>query len=124
MKAGEQIGNKRAFYAGGSISHCDSSVGCVGPWYRTGNRYLGLNFVINGKYHYGWARLKATGKFGTLKIILTGYAYETIPNKAIIAGKTKGSDVITVQPGSLGRLAHGWAGITAGRQAESPNGGR
>jgi hypothetical protein len=42
---------------------------------------------------------------------LTGYAYETVPNKPIIAGKTKGPDVITVQPdtapGSLGRLALG-----------------
>jgi hypothetical protein len=43
--------------------------------------------------------------------VLTGYAYETIPNKAIIAGKIKGPDVVTVQsdtaPGSLGRLALG-----------------
>jgi hypothetical protein len=38
---------------------------------------------------------------------LTGYAYETIPNKPIIAGKTKGPDVFTVQPGSLGHLARG-----------------
>jgi hypothetical protein len=44
--------------------------------------------------------------------LLTGYAYETIPNKPIAAGKTKGSDIVTVQPdagqGSLGRLALGW----------------
>jgi hypothetical protein len=46
-----------------------------------------------------------------INAILTGYAYETIPNEPIIAGKTKGSDVITVQPGtmsdSLGGLALG-----------------
>jgi len=42
-----------------------------------------------------------------LKALLTGYAYETIPNKAIITGKTKGPDMITVQPGSLGALAAG-----------------
>jgi hypothetical protein len=38
---------------------------------------------------------------------LTGYAYETIPGKPIIAGETKGPDVITMQPGSPGRLALG-----------------
>jgi hypothetical protein len=38
---------------------------------------------------------------------LTGYAYETIPNKAIVTGKTKGRDVITVRPASLGHSAAG-----------------
>jgi hypothetical protein len=33
---------------------------------------------------------------------LTGYAYETIPNKPIITGKTKGPDVITLDPATLG----------------------
>jgi hypothetical protein len=48
--------------------------------------------------------------------MLSGYAYETIANKAIIAGKTKGPDVITVQPGSLGRLAQGSSGLAAWRK--------
>jgi hypothetical protein len=38
---------------------------------------------------------------------LTGYAYETVPNKAIIAGQITGPDVITMQPETLGSLAHG-----------------
>jgi hypothetical protein len=38
---------------------------------------------------------------------LTGYAYETIPNKGIITGKTKGQDTIMVQPDMLGGLARG-----------------
>jgi len=38
---------------------------------------------------------------------LTGYAYETIPNKAILAGQITGPDVITVQPETLGGLARG-----------------
>jgi hypothetical protein len=37
---------------------------------------------------------------------LTGYAFETIPNKPIIAGKTCGPDVI-VKHGTLGELAAG-----------------
>ena len=35
------------------------------------------------------------------------YAYETVSNKPIIAGKTKDPDVITLEPGSLGGLAAG-----------------
>jgi hypothetical protein len=49
---------------------------------------------------------------------LSGYAYETIPNKAIIAGKTIGRDVITVQPGSLGHLAAGASAIPAWRSGK------
>jgi hypothetical protein len=79
----------------------------LGPWRKvTKQAYLGLRFVIKGKIHYGWARLGhiRTKPAGAL---LTGYAYETIPNKPIITGKTKGPDVITVQPTTLGRLALG-----------------
>jgi hypothetical protein len=83
-----------------------------GPWANGGkgvkNHYLGLKFVIRGKVHYGWARLTVTptnGKFFTET--LTGYAYETIPNKPIITGATKGPDVTTVQPTTLGELARG-----------------
>ena len=59
-----------------------------GPWWDVTNRYLGLKFKINGKTHYGWARLSVANDktVGTL----TGYAYETIPGKSIIAGRTKG----------------------------------
>jgi hypothetical protein len=87
-----------------------------GPWENEGkgvkSRYLGLRFKIKGKNHYGWARLTVPGGLGGLHgATMTGYAYETVPNKSIITGKTKGPDVITVQPdaapGSLGRLALG-----------------
>ena len=43
--------------------------------------------------------------------MLTGYAYETIPNKPIIAGKTHGKGVVTIEPGSLGALAAGANGL-------------
>jgi hypothetical protein len=74
-----------------------------------GAHYLGLKCQIAGKTHYGWARLNVSFDHHSKKITgtLTGYAYETIPNKPIITGKTKGPDVITVQPGSLGALAAG-----------------
>jgi hypothetical protein len=72
---------------GGGRNHCS------GSWEGGGrgvtNRYLGLEFKIKGKRHYGWARLNFPIPF---EATLTGYAYETIPNKPIITGKTKGPD--------------------------------
>jgi hypothetical protein len=91
--------------------------GC--PWRgSTVNRYLGFKFIIRRKVHYGWARLNVdTTNWlrGGIKATLTGYAYETIPNKVIITGKTKGPDVITLDPGSLGALAAGASAHSAWR---------
>jgi hypothetical protein len=56
------------------------------------DRYLGLKFVIKGTTRYGWARLTVSMEFYKVSATLKGYAYETIPGKAIIAGATKGPD--------------------------------
>ncbi len=71
--------------------------------------YLGLKFSIHGQFHYGWARLNVFTNWNApgFTAALLGYAYETIPNKPIITGKTKGPDVITIQPATLGHLARG-----------------
>ncbi len=86
-----------------------------GPWLNVSHRYLGLKFIIKGKVHYGWARLNVQSGVATL----TGYSYETIPNKPIIAGKPKGPDVITLEPASLGHLARGASGLSAWRTTNS-----
>jgi len=86
-----------------------------GPWAGKGagvrNRYLGLKFVVDGEVHYGWARLSVTlghhRQSDDVSGTLTGYAYETDPEKPIIAGRITGPDVITVQPETLGGLALG-----------------
>ncbi len=84
------------------------SLSCYGYWAGVENRFLGFKFSIKGSTHYGWARLNVgCRKVRGLDALLTGYAYETIPNKPIITGKTKGPDVITLRPGSLGQLAAG-----------------
>lgn len=86
----------------------------TGPWANGGNgekdRYLGLRFSINGQTHYGWARFNFSIKKGHLRAVLTGYAYETIANKPIVTGKTKGPDVV-LQPATLGNLARGASGL-------------
>jgi len=91
-----------------SASSSHSNTATYGQWWNTKSRYLGLQFVIDGEEHYGWARLEVgTTKQGGVPATLTGYAYETIPNKPIIVGKTKGPDD---RQGSLGALAAGSAG--------------
>jgi hypothetical protein len=87
----------------------------IGPWASKGkgveDRYLGLKFVIHGEVHYGWARLSVTlghqRQFDDVSATLTGYAYETVPDKPIIAGQITGPDVVTVEPATLGGLALG-----------------
>jgi len=119
LVAGAPVGNTQQFLnqAKEVMGWCFGrySGGCYGPWAtsRSGpvdHRYLGLKFKINGKTHYGWARLNVWVRWDTASATLTGYAYETIPGKAIVTGKTKGPDVITLppdNPGSLGHLAQG-----------------
>jgi hypothetical protein len=90
-----------------------------GPWVNHGkgvkHRYLGLKFNIKGRFHFGWARLTVGTTQFSFTATLTGYAYETVPNKPIITGKTKGPDVTTVEPASLGHLAAGASAIPAWR---------
>jgi hypothetical protein len=97
-------------------------LGYQGPWANGGkgvkDRYLGLKFAINGKTHYGWARLNVKVGYSNevyINAVLTGYAYETVPNKPIITGKTKGPDVVTVKPASLAHLARGASARSAWR---------
>jgi len=77
-----------------------------GPWRNVKQDYLGFRFVIKGKTHFGWARVKGNFNSFPYTATLTGYAYETIPNKPIIAGKTHGPNVI-VKHATLGELAVG-----------------
>ena len=51
--------------------------------------------------------VKIDSKTGAITAILTGYAYETTPNKKSIAGQTHGGDEAT-----LGRLAQGASGVS------------
>jgi len=85
---------------------------CQGPWIHAQNRYLALKFVIKGEIHFGWARLNVSCVYPhAISATLTGYAFETVVGKPILAGETKGSDV-SVDPGTLGSLARGAAAIS------------
>jgi hypothetical protein len=94
----------------------------AGQWLNSKNRYLGIKFSIGGEVHYGWARISANPGTATL----TGYAYETTPNKPILAGATEDSPVSPVEGvgrrkgkrrfATLGGLARG-----ANATVEQPN---
>jgi hypothetical protein len=64
---------------------------------KRNRHYLPLRFQIEGETHYGWARLTiefvgSPPRDGNWETTLTGYAYETIPNKSIISGQNSGTD--------------------------------
>jgi hypothetical protein len=93
LKRGDEIGPIQAFdgnpagMSGYVISVCGLKVcvGSSGPWLgKTG--YLGLSFQVNGETYYGWALLSSPKPGGSG--ILLGYAYETIPGRAMLAGET------------------------------------
>jgi hypothetical protein len=148
LKPGARIGHNRSgppFYQRGvMVGQCahgthNSAPPCsshaynkLGSWANVKDRYIGVTFAVHGKTHYGWARLSVDLSRKPFKAtaILTGYAYETIPGKAIVAGKTKGSDgdngdefsatpMPTPKPATLGALALGAPGLSIWRREES-----
>ena len=114
-------------YVGG-WEHCRYVHSTDGYWVNVSNRYLGLEFQIKGKTHYGWARLSVQVGYVYIHATLTGYAYETTAGKSIKAGQTEGAAderdeegfdpaasvtspiTDTRQPASLGMLALGAQG--------------
>jgi hypothetical protein len=108
---------------------------------RLKNRYVALKFTVNGQFHFGLARVAfAVTSKNTFYGLLTGYAYETIPNKPLNPGQRKGMDEIDnsveqpnpddAGPGAsltstipeattLGALAMGAPGLSIWRRKES-----
>jgi hypothetical protein len=136
LRTGVQVGPKRKFEEGTQamflfIRHCQRTTTggtcrtqTSGAWNNITDGYLGLKFLIRGKAHYGWARFNVTFTDQGIYGLLTGYAYETVANKAIFTGKAKGDEdeVDTVgksgptapsnqspESGTLGQLARGAA---------------
>ena len=136
FNAGSQIGAFDHFLNGAARLATYYSGGggqsAHGNWVNVTNGYLGLEFRIDGRAHYGWARL-------TVKLVnqgyryvaeLTGYAYETEPETPITAGKMSGPDeapeamstVPATAPAMLGTLAMGSTGLSMWRRQEFAGG--
>lgn len=157
MFPGARIAESRHFgglplLARGTVHTSQGPVYWIGPWADGGkgvkNRYLGIKVKAQGEVHFGWARLTVRipdPKSYMIDGLLTGYAFETIPNKPIKAGQTKEADeqVNTPAPAnsddpgegalltsptsdepqlaSLGMLALGNQGIAMWRRKEQEN---
>jgi len=144
LPAGVSVGPKGKFPGGNIMAEANainsSNEYYKGPWAGVigsggiKHHYLGLKFTIHGQTHFGWARIDVTmSKAAHIQATLTGYAYETIPNKAIITGKTKGPDevastvtadsvlhkTLSPRPAALGLLAMGSSGLSIWRREES-----
>jgi hypothetical protein len=91
------------------------------------NRYIGVRFPIKGATHYGWIRLSVDTTHYPMSATITAYAYETVPNKRILAGidstvATEGNPLRQVQgpvAPSLGMLALGADGLAFWRREET-----
>jgi len=133
LLAGVKIGPSRPFVANSLAMWGDygTSAGhSFCPWKPSTppKPYLGVKFVdTSGNVHFGWVRVSVSGISATIR----GYAYETIPNKAILAGATQGADSNAdllgpsgdlnpqaVGPASLGRLAQGAEALSAWRRED------
>jgi hypothetical protein len=82
--------HQHLFMAGfGGATKSGNSVS-FGPWRNVEQAYLGFKFIIHGKSHFGWARVKMERTQNhAFSAVINGYAYETIPNKPLIAGQTQ-----------------------------------
>jgi hypothetical protein len=141
LSRGVLVGSKQQFHGKPAVMAFAGTIDGIsaycGPWLNVKNRYLGLKFIIRGKTHFGWARLSVIStNISITSATLTGYAFETIPNKPIIAGKTYGPDDISVggpdaavtqptpEPATLGALAMGAPGLSIWKREESVGAGK
>jgi hypothetical protein len=91
-----------------------------GPWANQNNKYVGFKFLVDGKVHYGWARMSVANFGRGDAVTISGYAYETIPNKRIIEGHETG--LATEQPSAtdVSSQTHTTLGMLAGGAATLP----
>jgi hypothetical protein len=137
LLAGAKIGAKDRFKGLEMVScKADEHSGAYrfGQWINVKIRFLGFSFKINGQTHFGWARISLKQvTFCQSTGILTGYAYETVVNRTIIAGQTSSSTEVSGignsdstnrnEPPSnlatLGALALGAPALTIWRREEN-----
>ena len=142
LSSGVSLGSKGKFQAGHDFMESSKHQGgrygtpfysSQGNWGQTINRFLGVKFIIQGEVHYGWVRMDVAATTGGMYGAISGFAYETVPNKPIKTGQKSdarkkrnkgGKDLASVGPtpeqGSLGALASGALGLQGWRQQDAP----
>ena len=137
---GARIGPSLPFGAGNVLMAGILGTGCAGSSFAYCNwkgthpphAFLGVKFTdTSGNVHFGWVRITSQQSLTThFNATITGYAYETVPNRPITAGMTQGpvSDAGLISPeilapkapeaASLGMLALGAQGLSAWRKQD------
>jgi hypothetical protein len=122
LKPGAAIGPAKSFY--GCVGSCGYIFmatifpgGSEGNWLNVTNRYLGLKFYVGKDVYYGWVRMSVRAKGIAISTLVTGYAYETIPNHAIRAGQTSG----TFEHPEFEHPGYGEASLTPESPAAQPD---
>ena len=91
LPAGSGVGHSQVFAQGKtpllSFYTCGGG-GASGNWLNVSNHYLGLEFQVAGRTHYGWVQLSVKVDRTALTTVVVGFAYETVAGKAIITGET------------------------------------
>jgi hypothetical protein len=143
LVSGVSVGSKGKFQPGhevmGTELHLVSTEGSGyssrGPWRQATDRYLGVKFMIQGEVHYGWVRVDVAESDAGIYAAVSGYAYETLPNKSILTGqksdapkqrnngKPSSASVGVPAPakGALGILALGALGLQSWRGQDVPS---
>jgi hypothetical protein len=115
LNQGSAIGSKQKFLSGQNLRMARTSKSSEftyngGPFFDVQRKFLGLRFAIDGKVHYGWARVTVTSSGHGMTIKLIDYAYSTVPKQHIHAGQGIPHSEQTETPlQTLGGLARGVA---------------
>ncbi|MCH4551054.1 hypothetical protein [Aestuariibaculum lutulentum] len=69
------------------MNFCDTfSTYCKYSWENTEDKYVGLQFSVNSKIYFGWARFDVKN---SNEWTIKDYAYNSKPNAPILAGQTE-----------------------------------
>ena len=114
LKKNTRIGAGQRFRALGVM---ESSNVYGSNWQNVKGRCLGVRFLINGEVHYGWIGFREVRVF-PIAAKLYGWAYETVPDKEILAGDTGTATPLdsSISPTSLEILAAGHTAIEQRRK--------
>ncbi len=101
LKIGASVSSGQSYDSGSELmtefAHGSCGDMVLGSWLNLPDRFLGFQFQTQGsngpETHYGWAKVTVAGyldQHGNLQTmtLLSGFAYETVPGKAIAAGQT------------------------------------
>lgn len=105
LAAGAVIDSSTANIAGGSMAYGASNPNA--QFNNVTDAYVGLGFPAGANFYYGWVRVDVNNAAKTL--LIKDWAYETQSNVGISAGAVP-------EPGALGLLAAGAAGVVALRR--------